>query len=337
MNAHALRNGPEETRPVWLVSAAPYLDKVERKIEATIASDVPTAYDLSMHLFSAGGKRIRPLLAILSALSVDSGADVERVVNFATAAELVHMASLVHDDVIDETSERRGVSTANAKWGNKLSVLGGDYLLAKAFALLSLDGDADILHVLSNTTVTMTEGEILQAASEGSLAAWQENYWKIINGKTAGFMSACCECGAIVAKASQEQRAALAECGQQIGFAFQITDDLLDIAGDPAVIGKEIGSDLTHGKFTLPVLLAFERFDAEDRRILLGSLNDGMMSSEAAQELASRVVACGALDEARKTAVECAEKAVTQLKSLPESEYTMALESLAQSVTARRA
>lgn len=335
MNAHALFKGREETKPAWLILAMPYLDKVERTLGETIASDVDAAFDISMHLFSAGGKRIRPTLAILCALATDPMADIERTINFATASELMHMASLVHDDVVDETSERRGTTTANAKWGNKMSVLGGDYLLAKAFALLAADNNTEVLHVLSNTAVTMTEGEILQASSEGSIEAWKENYWRIIKGKTAAFMGACCECGAIVAEAPAATRAALCEYGLQIGFAFQITDDLLDIAGDPVVIGKEIGTDLMHGKFTLPALIALENLDPEDRRLLLGSLGSSQITRDQVRGIADKVIACGALEAARQAAVDCAEKALAQLSCLADSEYKSALVNLAESVVNR--
>jgi len=335
MNAYALREGCEKAQPDWLMTAAPYLDMVERKIEATIASDVPAAYDLTMHLFSAGGKRIRPALAILCALASDSSASVERVIDFATATELVHMASLVHDDVVDETSERRGAPTANTIWGNKTSVLGGDFLLSKAFSLLARESDGEIMRVLANAAVRMTEGELLQASSEGDLAAWEVNYWSIIEGKTAALMSACCECSAIIARAPSPTRSALAQYGIQIGFAFQITDDLLDITGDPSLTGKETGTDLMHGKFTLPVLLAIEDFDAEERRLLIESSRTGI-TRDKARETAKRVVVSGAVERARRRADECSTKAIAQLAGLPDSEFRAALESLAGSLTGRK-
>ena len=335
MNAYALREGCEKAQPDWLMTAAPYLYAVERKIEATIASDVPAAYDLTMHLFSAGGKRIRPALAILCALASDSSASVERVIDFATAAELVHMASLVHDDVVDETSERRGAPTANTIWGNKTSVLGGDFLLSKAFSLLASESDGEIMRVLANAAVRMTEGELLQASSEGDLAAWETNYWSIIEGKTAAFMSACCECGAVIAGAPSPTRSALAQYGIQIGFAFQITDDLLDITGNPSLTGKETGADLMHGKFTLPALLAIEDFDAEERCLLIESSRAGI-TRDKAREIARRVVVSGAVERARRRAEECAGKAIAQLAGLPDSEFKAALESLAGSLTGRK-
>jgi len=333
MNVYALREGFTDTQSGWLTAVAPYLDMVERKIEQTIASDVPAAYHLSMRLFSAGGKRIRPALAILSALASDGSADTTRLIDFAVATELVHMASLVHDDVVDETSKRRGAPTANSLWGNKISVLGGDFLLSKAFGLLARDVDSEIIRVLSGAAVKMTEGELLQACSEGDFAAWEANYWTIIEGKCAAFMSACCECGAIIAGAQFAARAALAEYGLQIGYAFQITDDLLDITGDPSVTGKETGADLVHGKFTLPVLLACE--DAEERRLLIESGRIGI-TRDKALEVTNRVIACGAAERAANLANECAEKAVAQLACLPDSEFKAGLEGLAGALTGRK-
>lgn len=334
MNAYALNNQCEYAKPQWMTAAGPYLSMVERRIQESVQSDVPVALALSSHLHSAGGKRIRPALTILSALATNPSSDMDRVINFATSVEMVHMASLVHDDVIDEARERRGAQTANAIWGNKLSVLGGDFLLAKAFSILALDSDAQIIRVLSNTAVLMTESEILQASSEGNLADWQANYWNIIRGKTAAFMSTCCECGAIIAEVPDHLRNAVAEYGMQIGFAFQITDDLLDICGDPAITGKELGTDLMNGKFTLPILLALDELNPKTRLQLTKLASDGI-SRARAEELAREVVESGAAGKARQQAADCAQKALNQLTDLPDSEYKTALAHLAVSLTNR--
>lgn len=334
MNAYALNSRYEPVKPQWMTAAGPYLDMVERRIRESVQSDVLFALALSTHLHSAGGKRIRPALSVLSALAINPSSDVERMINFATSAELVHMASLVHDDVIDEAHERRGAPTANSMWGNKLSVLGGDFLLAKAFSLLALDSDTKIIRVLSDTAVMMTESEILQASNEGSLADWRANYWKIIRGKTASFMSACCECGAIIAEAPDHLRIAVAEYGMQIGFAFQITDDLLDICGDPSITGKELGTDLAHGKYTLPVLLALEIPDDEIGFSLTRMANN-KINKDQAKELAGLIAKSEAANKARQMAADCAHKALDQLTNLADSEYKTALAHLAVSLTDR--
>lgn len=332
MNAHALHMR-EETLPEWVAPVATHLDLVDRKLESCGMSDIQTAFDLSIHMFSAGGKRVRPALVLLSAFASNAEADEGRVVNLATATELVHTASLVHDDVVDETCERRGVKTANCTWGNKLSVLGGDFMLSKAFSLLAADSDSGIMRVLSSMAIGMSESEMLQAESEGDIDAWQRNYWRIIRGKTASFLSACCECGAMVAGADKSTTDALTEYGLQIGTAFQITDDVLDIVGDPIETGKDIGSDLTHGKFTLPVLLAIQ--DSQIGKDLLSIVRQSELTSDQAREVASMISACGAVEKARESARDRARKACEQLESIPTSAYTKALESLAEFIISR--
>lgn len=331
MSVSILHRGIEEAGPDWSAPIAFELDMVERALEHAIDSDVPRAYDLSMQLLTAGGKRIRPSLMILCTLA-SGECDPERMVNLAAAAELMHMASLVHDDVIDETRERRGAQTANETWGNKISVLGGDYLLSKAFQLLSVHSSPEILRALSATAVRMTESEILQASGEGELGVWEANYWHIIRDKTAEFLGVCCECGAIITGADASTREALREYGVQLGLAFQITDDVLDIAGDRALTGKEIGTDLMHGKYTLPVLLALREDESGSLRAMLAQ---GKLTREQAQEVARRVVDSGAVGDARLAALDCTELAIKQLAGIPPSEYTQALSSLASYVITR--
>jgi len=241
----------------------------------------------------------------------------------------------VHDDVVDETRERRGARTANEKWGNKISVLGGDFLLSKAFQLLIGNGGPDVLRVLSGTAVRMTESEILQASAEGDLALWEANYWRIIGDKTAHFMGACCECGGFIGGADMRTREALREYGFQMGLAFQITDDVLDIAGDPSVTGKATGADLTHGKYTLPVLLALR--SSPDAALLRSMMLGRRLTADEAESIAARVIACGAVDEAHRAGIECVKKAREQLARLEPSDYTRALDALAGFVISREA
>lgn len=308
---------------------------VERKLQATAESEVEVASDMSTRLFSAGGKRIRPALVVLAATACGASAEDTRVVDLAVAAELVHTASLIHDDVIDETAERRGIATTNARWGNKMSVLGGDFLLSKAFGLLADVGSDEVLRVLSTMAVGMSEAEMLQSLSEGSVQLWEQNYWRIISGKTARFMRVCCECGAILAGAVDEARSALAEYGTHLGIAFQITDDLLDITGDPALTGKDIGTDLLHGKFTLPVLKTLSDAEAGPKvRALLAGRGSRLTLADA-REVARLTDQCGAAAETRATALEYSRRAITSLDPLPESAYKESLVALAASVVER--
>lgn len=337
MSAHALDQKREDSRPGWASLIASELDMVERELAMAVFSDVPAAAGLCGRLISAGGKRVRPALVILSALGVDPGAAVERIANLGAAVELVHSASLVHDDVVDETRERRGVASANAQWGNKISVLGGDFLLARSFSLLANDGDPLVIQILASTAVRMAESEMLQVSAEGDISLWEANYWRIIRDKTANFMGACCAVGAVAAAASPPVRQVLSQYGEQLGMAFQITDDLLDIAGDPALTGKSVGSDLTHGKFTLPVLLALQNLGDQGRQRLRDLLDKGMLSREEACEAAGMVLECGAIDLARQSASSYAQKARELLRVLPEGRYRNALADLTMFVINRQA
>lgn len=331
MSVSTLHKATEETKPGWSAVIARELAQVEQTLENVVNSDIPQAYELSMQLLTAGGKRIRPSLMILSAMAAGE-CDPQRMTYVAAAAELVHMASLVHDDVIDETHERRGVETANDKWGNKISVLGGDYLLSKSFQLLCAYGTADILRLLSATAVRMTESEILQAGGEGDLACWEANYWRIIRDKTAEFMGICCECGALLCGADADIRNALHEYGVQLGLAFQIVDDILDIAGDHVLTGKETGTDLMHGKYTLPMLLALKADESGSLRELLLR---GKLTCDEAQEAVRIAVERGAVGDARLAALDCSELAIKQLSVLPDSQHKDALKTLAGFVVTR--
>lgn len=308
---------------------------VERRLADIAASSFGPAGEVAGYLLDAGGKRIRPTLVLLSAGACGGDPGDSRVVDVAAASELVHMASLVHDDVVDETHKRRGLPTANDKWGNKLSVLVGDFLLARAFELLAGVADAQIIEVLSATAVRMAESEILQAECEGSLAGWRDNYWRIIQGKTSAFISACCECGAILASAGPDLRKSLAKFGSHFGTAFQITDDLLDISGSHSATGKDIGADLAHGKFTLPVLLALQHASGQQLERLMSLCEIGFLSQEEAREAADLVVTAGGDRMARQLAQRHVEEARDCLRHIAASDFTMALDRLVCSLSNR--
>lgn len=312
----------------WSASIKPEMQAVEECLRSSINSAVPTAFELSQHLLTAGGKRLRPALVILAAKACGEH-DAHRATVIASCCEIIHMASLVHDDVIDRTDRRRGRVTANAFWGNKVSVLSGDYLLAKSFVMLCQDGDPRLLHEISQMTIVMSESEVLQAVCEGNIAAWEENYWQIIRGKTARFLQSCCKSGAMVAGASDETIQALGDYGLNLGTAFQITDDLLDLAGDPAETGKPIGTDLSEGKATLPILLALKESDDATRGRLLGLLNSSEMTSADIVDISESVQRSGAVDKARSIARGYADKALLCLAALPQSQARESLESLA--------
>lgn len=232
-------------------------DLAQLEEELLAISQTPTMLitKIGTHLVKAGGKRLRPALYFLAARS--RGEEVENLQSLAIALEMIHMATLVHDDVIDEASTRRGIPTANVKWGNQMSVLTGDYMFAKAFALVAEHRcQKEVLHSLSEVICSLSEGEIIQNSEAFDPKQTEEEYAERIAKKTANFIAASCELGAIVAKHSAENIEALKEYGYCLGMAFQITDDILDIVASSEQLGKPAGNDIVQGMVTLPVIRA---------------------------------------------------------------------------------
>lgn len=239
------------------------LEACNRTVVANMASPVALIPQLAAHLVAAGGKRLRPLLTLATARLC--GYAGERHVKLAACVEFIHTATLLHDDVVDESALRRGLASANAVFGNKASVLVGDFLLARAFLLMVGDGSLKVLDILSRASATIAEGEVLQLVTQNDLSTPEERYLEVIRGKTAALFAAACQVGAVVADASPVREAALAEYGMKLGIAFQLVDDALDYAADQARLGKTVGDDFREGKITLPVLLAHADGDAAER------------------------------------------------------------------------
>ncbi len=265
---------PAGSRVSFLDSVQDDLAAVETLLGEEIRSDVRAAYAISGHTLSAGGKRLRPALVTLAARAVAREFSARTVYASAAAAELIHMASLIHDDVVDGAEERRGRPTANAAFGNQISVLVGDYLLAKSIYLASREGNMDVIRVFSKVTVGLSEGEVLQITAKGDVDTSEETYLRIIEKKTAGFIAGCCEVGAMLAGARPAALAALTSYGLNSGLAFQIADDLLDYTGDPLKTGKPLCGDLREGKMTLPLILALQDVASSERRDLLHILQE---------------------------------------------------------------
>lgn len=228
------------------------LSSVETEIASVIHSRVDWVNDISCHLLRAGGKRLRPALYLLCARG--GCYDTAAVLPGAVAVELIHMATLVHDDIIDNAATRRGLPTANARWGNNVTVLSGDYLFAKAFSLIASKSDAGALKILTDTICEICEGEIEQVKYTFDPNQTEADYFSRIGKKTAGFIAASCELGALSASMSSSDVKALRQYGYALGMAFQITDDILDITASSAQIGKPAGNDLRQGVLTLPVI-----------------------------------------------------------------------------------
>ncbi len=257
------------------------LASVETLLAGEIRSDVRAAYAISGHTLSAGGKRLRPALVTLAARAIGGPFPASTVYASAAAAELIHMASLIHDDVVDGAAERRGRPTANVTFGNQISVLVGDYLLAKSIYLAAREGSMDVIRVFSKVTVGLSEGEVLQITAKGDVDTSEETYRIIIQKKTAGFIAGCCEVGAMLAGASPDALASLSSYGMNCGLAFQIADDLLDYVGDPHKTGKPLCGDLREGKMTLPLILALQDVGEEERWDLLHVLQEPAALTEA--------------------------------------------------------
>jgi len=265
---------PPPSRVSFLDCIDEELTAVEALLGEEIRSDVRAAYAISGHTLSAGGKRLRPALVTLAARAVVGAYPARTIAASAAAAELIHMASLIHDDVVDGAAERRGRPTANAAFGNQISVLVGDYLLAKSINLAAREGNLDVICVFSKVTVGLSEGEVLQITAKGDVDTSEETYLTIIGKKTAGFIAGCCEVGAMLAEASPEVLSGLTSYGLHCGLAFQIADDLLDYTGDPHKTGKPQCGDLREGKMTLPLIFALQDVTAVERQNLLTILQE---------------------------------------------------------------
>ena len=240
----------------------PELHATNRAIVARMDSPVALIPQLAAHLVAAGGKRLRPLLTLASAKLC--GYEGERQVQLAACVEFIHTATLLHDDVVDESVLRRGYASANAVFGNKASVLVGDFLFARAFQLMVEDGSLDVLRILSAAAATIAEGEVLQLTTQNDLNTTEQKYFDVIRGKTAALFAAACEVGGVISNRPAVQCAALAQFGLDLGMAFQLVDDALDYSADESELGKTVGDDFREGKLTYPVLLAIADADSDE-------------------------------------------------------------------------
>tara|TARA_S200000501_G_scaffold219035_2_gene205585 strand:+ start:1028 stop:2059 length:1032 start_codon:yes stop_codon:yes gene_type:complete len=239
------------------------LDDVNKIILQSMDSPVTLIPQLAGHLIAAGGKRIRPMLTLASARLC--GYDGERHKGLAASVEFIHTATLLHDDVVDESSLRRGLASANSVWGNQASVLVGDFLFSRAFELMVGDGSLEVLGVLSKASSIIAEGEVLQLTTTNNTETGETQYLEVIKSKTAQLFSAACRIGALVANRPKVEEDALETFGMNLGITFQLVDDMLDYSAHQGDLGKAVGDDFKEGKITLPVILAFRRGNDEER------------------------------------------------------------------------
>ena len=298
---------------------------VETFFHETFSTDNALITEAVKRMLAAGGKRLRPRMTLLAAEAC--GADPKRHLYLAAYMELIHVATLIHDDVVDRAETRRGVNATAIDYGNRVSVLAGDYLFAWIFKNVTASYPAPIPHILSATLAAICDGEVLQMSATGNLATTQEAYVEIARKKTASLFAASAECGAIAAGANAAQVSALREFGDCYGVAFQMKDDVLDLVADERTLGKPVGNDLGERKVTIPLILALRSGDAS----FLESIRSfyGATDNAAVPRLAAEIAAQGGLDGTCRQIAEYSKKALAALASLPPSHAKTELERLA--------
>jgi octaprenyl-diphosphate synthase len=307
---------------------------VNAMIRARMASEhAPRIPEVTAHLVEAGGKRLRPLLTLAAARLCGYAGDHH--VRLAATVEFIHTATLLHDDVVDESQKRRGRPTANLLWDNKSSVLVGDYLFARSFQLMTETGSLRVLSILSDAAATIAEGEVLQLTAAQDLRTDEDTYLKIVRGKTAALFAAATEVGGVIAGAPQAQVDALRIYGDALGIAFQMVDDLLDYGGATADLGKNVGDDFRERKVTLPVIKALARADAEERAFWMRVIEKGDQREGDLAAARAMMVRHGALEATRAAALGWAATARGALAVLPDHPLRGMLDDLADFVVAR--
>lgn len=314
---------------------------VEKDFNATntlitqqLSSRVPLVEKIADYLVSSGGKRLRPLLVLLVAGALDCKRDDHT--KLAAVIEFLHTATLLHDDVVDTSTLRRGRSTANAQWGNAPSVLVGDFLYARAFQLMVELSELEILDVLAEATQVIAEGEVFQLTNCKNPDISEETYFNVIRNKTAMLFEAAAHTAAILSGANEDVRISCKEYGLQLGLAFQLIDDILDYSGDAETMGKNVGDDLAEGKPTLPLIQAMKVANEADRNVIRKAIRSG--DTEALPQICKIVQDTGSLDYTHQKAIDCMHKATQALENIPGvSDYKTALLFLAKIAVDRKA
>ena len=306
--------------------------QVDKVIAQRLTSAVPLIGNVSQYIISAGGKRLRPALLLLTCGAL--GYRGEQRFNLAAVVEFIHTATLLHDDVVDESALRRGNATANEMFGNPASVLVGDFLYERSFQMMVGAKNIRIMEVLADATNIIAEGEVLQLMNMHNAALDEAGYLQVIRSKTAKLFEASARVGAILAGASSEMETACAEYGQAIGTAFQVIDDVLDYTGETNVMGKNLGDDLREGKATLPLIAAMQRGTPEESQVIRTAIENGDVSMLA--DVVRIVSSTGALDVARTAASREAQRAIEVAKQLPTSPHTDCLIELSSKLLQRK-
>ena len=309
------------------------MQAMDRVIQQRLQSEVPLVSQVSQYIIAAGGKRLRPGLLFLMCGAL--GFTGEQRLNIAAVVEFIHTATLLHDDVVDESTLRRGRATANEVFGNPASVLVGDFLYSRAFQMMVEAGDMRVMQTLAEATNVIAEGEVLQLVNMHDASLTEETYLRVIRSKTAKLFEASARLAALLAKTSPEVERCCAAYGQALGTAFQVIDDVLDYDGDVSVMGKNLGDDLREGKATLPLIIAMQRAAPDERKVISSAIEAGMTTD--LLKIVAIVKSTGALDATREAAASEAQRALDALTSLPHNRYRTALEHLASQLLERQA
>lgn len=310
------------------------LAAVDQLIRTRMASEhAPRIPEVTAHLIDAGGKRVRPMLTLAAARLF--GYDGENHHRLAATVEFIHTATLLHDDVVDESAQRRGRPTANLLWDNKSSVLVGDYLFARSFQLMTATGSLKVLDILADAAATIAEGEVLQLTAAANLATTEDVYLKVVRGKTAALFAAAAEVGGVISDGSEKQIEALRAYGDALGIAFQIADDLLDYGGDMGATGKNIGDDFRERKLTLPVIKAVAQADDDERAFWTRTIEKGDQKDGDLERALELIAKHGTMAATRQQALGWSTAAKSALHVLPAHPLREMLSDLADYVVAR--
>jgi octaprenyl-diphosphate synthase len=306
----------------------------EAELRAQMKSDVSLVQSVSEHTLAAGGKRLRPALCLLSGLATGNEFDSDRMARLGACIEMIHMATLIHDDVLDGATMRRGRPTAASVFGDTAGILSGDVLLAKAMRILAVDGDLRIIRMISESVVEMAEGEVLELELRGQFDLPMETHLKVLRMKTAAFVECCCRVGAIVAGAEAETEDRLGRYGHHLGMAFQIVDDLLDYCGEQERTGKRRATDFYEGCMTIPLFLLRDKLEPAERADVSHWFGNGV-KPEQVNNICQWMAERGVVTETRAIADEHRERAFAELRILPASPERELLECMTEFVTQR--
>ncbi len=314
------------------------MDYINKELANCIPNAYPSSlYEASRHLTKTGGKRIRPTLLTLAFAATDqNGRDIEYAAPIAVAIELIHTATIIHDDIIDKSSMRRGVETVNAKWGNDTAILAGDLIFSKAFGLVGTHENKEMSKIISEVCAKLSEGEVLEATHTQNTTMTEEVYLEVIDRKTASLFEAATRCGAILGGAQEKEIEALARYGHLLGLGFQMTDDVLDIVAGQKKLGKQIGMDIKSGKMTVPILHALKKSSKEDRKLLEEILEKKDLEKRDMETVLEIMDRTKSIEYALNRAKSFVKNAKKELRNLKKTKAKKALDMIAEHTISRQ-